>query len=74
MKNNYLIIYQSNSFDGHIKFRNDKLITTKKNKKLHGIGVESIKHIVTSVNGIALVKVEKEKKEFKFLIKMPLKP
>lgn len=74
VKNNYLIIYQSNSFDGHIKFRNDKLITTKKNKKLHGIGVESIKHIVTSVNGIALVKVEKEKKEFKFLIKMPLKP
>lgn len=74
VKDNYLIIYQSNSFNGHIKFRNDKLITTKSNKKIHGIGVESIKHIVSSVNGIDLVKVEKEKKEFKFLIKMPLRP
>uniref|UniRef100_UPI00374E313E GHKL domain-containing protein n=1 Tax=Clostridium tertium TaxID=1559 RepID=UPI00374E313E len=31
VRDNYLIIYQSNSFNGHIKFRNDKLITTKKN-------------------------------------------
>lgn len=72
VKDNNLIIYQCNSFNGHIKFRNDKLITTKKNKKLHGIGVESIKHIVDEANGIALVKVDKENREFKFLIKIPL--
>lgn len=72
VKDNNLIIYQCNSFNGYIKFRNDKLITTKENKKLHGIGVESIKHIVNEANGIALVKVDKENKEFKFLIKIPL--
>lgn len=73
VKDNNLIIYQSNSFNGYIKFRNDKLVTTKKNKKLHGIGVESIKYIVNEVNGMALIKVDEEKREFKFLIKIPLK-
>ncbi|SQI05408.1 sensor histidine kinase [Clostridium perfringens] len=72
VKDNTLIIYQSNTFNGYIKFRNDKLITTKKNKKLHGIGVESIKHIVHKANGISLIKIDEEKKEFRFLIKIPL--
>ncbi|WP_196345873.1 sensor histidine kinase [Paraclostridium sordellii] len=72
VKDDNLIIYQNNSFNGYIKFRNDRLITTKKNKKLHGIGVESIKHIVNEANGMALVKVDKENREFKFLIKIPL--
>ncbi len=72
VKDSNLIIYQSNSFDGHIKFRKDKLKTTKKDKKLHGIGVESIKHIVDKAGGIALIKVDKENREFKFLIKIPL--
>ena len=72
VKDDNLIIYQNNSFNGYIKFRNDRLITTKKNKKFHGIGVESIKHIVNEANGMALVKVDKENREFKFLIKIPL--
>lgn len=72
VKDNHLIIYQNNSFNGYIKFRNDRLITTKKNNKLHGIGVESIKHIVNGANGMTLVKVDKENREFKFLIKIPL--
>lgn len=72
VKDDNLIIYQNNSFNGYIKFRNDRLITTKKNKKLHGIGVESIKHIVNEANGMALVKVDKENREFKFLIKIPV--
>lgn len=72
VKDNNLIIYQCNSFNGNIKFRNDKLMTTKEDKKRHGIGVESIKHIVYKANGIALTKVDKENREFKFLIKIPL--
>ena len=47
-------------------------MTTKEDKKRHGIGVESIKHIVYKANGIALTKVDKENREFKFLIKIPL--
>ncbi|WP_332833805.1 sensor histidine kinase [Clostridium perfringens] len=72
VKDDNLIIYQNNSFNGYIKFTNDRLITTKKNKKIHGIGVESIKHIVNKVNGMAIIKVDEEKREFKFLIKIPL--
>lgn len=72
VRDNNLIIYQSNSFNGYIKFRKDKLITTKKNKKLHGIGVESIKYIVNAVNGIAFIKIDEENNIFKFLIKIPL--
>lgn len=34
VKDDNLIIYQNNSFNGYIKFRNDRLITTKKNKNL----------------------------------------
>lgn len=72
VKEESLIIYQNNSFNGEIKFKKDKLITTKENPKKHGIGVESIKYIVNKVNGMAFIKVDKEKKEFEFLIKIPL--
>ncbi len=72
VKENYFIIYEKNSFNGEIKIRKNKLITTKKNKKHHGIGVESIKHIINSIDGLAITKVDKQKKEFKFLIKIPL--
>lgn len=71
VKDKNFIIYQANSFNGEIKYKKDRLITTKENKRSHGIGVESIKHIVNEVNGMALVKVDKEKREFKFLIKIP---
>lgn len=71
VKDKNFIIYQANSFNGEIKYKKDRLITTKENKRSHGIGVESIKHIVNEANGMALVKVDKEKREFKFLIKIP---
>lgn len=71
VKDKNFIIYQANSFNGEIKYKKDRLITTKENKRRHGIGVESIKHIVNEANGMALVKVDKEKREFKFLIKIP---
>lgn len=72
IKDNNLIIYQSNSYNGHIKFRNDKFITSKENKKLHGIGIESIKYIINEVNGMYFIKVNKENRKFEFLIKIPL--
>ena len=72
VKENNFIIYQSNSFDGKINIKNDRLRTTKKNKKLHGIGVESIKHIVNEANGMELIKIDSINKEFKFLIKIPM--
>lgn len=73
IKENSMIIYQNNSFDGKIKIKNDKLMTSKKNKKRHGIGVESIKYIVKKYNGISIIKIDDDKKEFNFLIKIPLR-
>lgn len=72
VKENNLIIYQNNSFNGEIKFRNERLITTKSNTKNHGIGVEIIKHIVDGEKGMSLIKVDPDRNEFKFLIKIPL--
>lgn len=71
-KNDDFIIYQNNSFNGDIKLKGDKLITSKLDKKNHGIGVESIKHIVSSANGIPLIKIDEENNIFNFLIKIPL--
>lgn len=72
IKGSFLIIYQSNSFNGAIKFKNNRLITTKQNKKSHGIGVESIKFIVEKSKGMNLIKIDEEKREFNFLIKIPI--
>lgn len=72
VERNYLIIYQSNSFNGEIKFKNGTLITSKRNKNNHGIGVESIKYIVDRADGSTFINVNNENNEFKFLIKLPL--
>ncbi|CAM2075850.1 MAG: GHKL domain-containing protein [uncultured Clostridium sp.] len=72
VKDDNFIIYQTNSFNGEIKMKNDQLITTKENKRDHGIGVESIKYIVNKEDGLAIVKVDEDRKEFSFLIKIPL--
>lgn len=72
VKENSFVIYQTNSFNGEIKMRNNRLITTKKDKQFHGIGVESIKYVVNEANGMVIIKVDKDKKEFRFLIKIPL--
>ena len=42
------------------------------NKKQNGVGIESIKNIVESANGIALFDVNEEKNMFRFYIKIPL--
>lgn len=72
VKDGNFIIYQTNSFNGEIKMKNDQLITTKENKIEHGIGVESIKYIVNKAEGLTIIKVDNDKKEFVFLIKIPL--
>ncbi|MGY3724210.1 GHKL domain-containing protein [Granulicatella balaenopterae] len=72
VKDENLIIYQSNTFNGHINIKNNKLLTTKENKLFHGIGMESVKHIAREANGMVLIKVDKEKREFKCIIKIPL--
>lgn len=51
-QNDNLIIRISNSVKGNIFKSNPNLMTTKKDKKLHGLGVLSCKKIVNKYNGI----------------------
>ena len=72
IKDDFFIIYTQNSFNGEIIIEQNKIRTTKRNKKQHGVGIESIKNIVESANGIALFDVNEEKNMFRFYIKIPL--
>lgn len=72
IKDDFFIIYTQNSFNGEIIIEHNRIRTTKQNKKQHGVGIESIKNIVESANGIALFDVNEEKNMFRFYIKIPL--
>ena len=72
IKDDFFILYTQNSFNGEIIIEQNKIRTTKRNKKQHGVGIESIKNIVESANGIALFDVNEEKNMFRFYIKIPL--
>lgn len=50
-----IIIVLKNSYDGNIEESNSKFLTTKSNKKLHGIGLESIKNVIQKNNGDMIV-------------------
>lgn len=74
IKNNKLVIYEENTFNGEIIIENKKLTTTKKNRDIHGIGIKSICEIVNRLNGIYLIKIDNQKCIFRFLIKIPYNP
>ena len=47
----YLSIYIKNSFDSVVKDNGTKLLTRKKDKKMHGIGLQSVNDIVDKYRG-----------------------
>lgn len=55
-----LIIQISNTFDGHVKEIKGQIYTTKKDKKHHGIGINSIKDILEKYNGEMDIEYTKE--------------
>lgn len=64
-----LIIIIENSFDGRCERKKDgMLITTKKDKRYHGIGLSSIQNAILKYNG--QMNVETEDKKFKLSIIM----
>lgn len=73
-KDDFFIIFTQNTFNGFIIEKNNKFITTKTDSIHHGVGIESIKQIVNSVDGIILIKyiTNSDTNIFKFLIKIPL--
>lgn len=74
IENDFLIIFTQNTFNGFIIEKNNKYITTKADATNHGVGIESIKQIVNSVNGLVLIDyvTECNLNLFKFLIKIPI--
>lgn len=51
-KTDMLFINIKNTFDGHVFYRKNKIVTSKKNSKNHGIGLNNIENILKKYNGI----------------------
>lgn len=49
--NNNLFIKITNPYAGNLNFKNGLPLTTKKNKSMHGVGLQSIKKLVEDKNG-----------------------
>ncbi len=52
LKQNVIYIAVENSYNGEVKIKDNKIMTTKKDKKSHGIGLESVKRMVEEMNGM----------------------
>ncbi len=51
-QNNFIVLLIENTIDKKVYINKDFLIpTTKNDKKLHGIGLKSVKHIISKANG-----------------------
>ena len=48
---NYLSIQINNTTNGNVKIENNKIITTKKQRELHGFGLQSVREITEKYNG-----------------------
>lgn len=71
--NSYHKIIVTNSCDTPPHSKNDKLITTKKNKESHGFGTKSIQNIADKYNGEMRWEYSEENKQFKLTILIPYK-
>ena len=47
----YLSIQINNATNGNVKIENNKIITTKKQRELHGFGLQSVREITEKYNG-----------------------
>lgn len=69
--NSYHKITVINSSDIEPNVKNEKLITTKKNKDAHGFGTKSIRQIVKKYKGEMNWEYNNEEKQFKLIILFP---
>lgn len=52
LRKNVLYIIVENTFKNDVKIKDSKILTTKRNVKNHGIGLESVKGVVEEMNGM----------------------
>lgn len=67
----FLLIKVENYFEGEIVFEGDILKTKKKDKRNHGYGIKSIKHVAGKYNGTMTVSAANKWFEVKILIPLP---
>lgn len=70
--NSYHIVTVVNSSDFEPNSKNERLITTKDNKSVHGFGTKSINKIVNKYHGEMQWEYSSELKEFKSVILIPI--
>lgn len=63
-KNSYTVLIISNSCDMSPEINNGKLITTKKDKKIHDLGLKSVTKSVEKYDGDFDWQYDESKKEF----------
>lgn len=63
-KNNYDILVVENSCDTPPQVRNKKLVTTKANRSLHGLGLKSVSKVLAQYGGDYSWNYDEEKKQF----------
>lgn len=69
-KNDLLIINFSNYYESKLKFENGNLVTTKKDKNIHGYGIKSIKMTVAKYGG--MVNIDTKGNWFNLSILIPM--
>ena len=65
---NFVMIRVQNYFEGDIKSHEGNILTTKKDKNLHGYGIKSIKYTVNRYDGVVNIQTENRWFELKILI------
>lgn len=71
-ENGWATLQVVNSFDGTIKKQNGRLLTTKKEKEWHGMGMAIVKEIVESQGGMVHIETDFENKKFQVRVHIPM--
>lgn len=67
---NFLILRFENYYEGGLKMKEGRLLTTKKEKEFHGYGIKSIRYTVSKYDGAVSIDAKENWFEMKILIPM----
>ena len=67
---NFLILRFENYYEGDLKMKEGRLLTTKKEKDFHGYGIKSIRYTVNKYDGAVSIDTKENWFELKILIPM----
>lgn len=69
---NNLVVTIKNGYSGQLHGENGVFRTTKRDKELHGFGLDNIKRTVQKYRGAVVTDMDKEKREFRLTLFFPL--